>query len=135
MTDAMSDAKPTEMGAEQRRIMQVLWDRGQATAQQITEALNADASRERPVAHSTVQTLLRQLEKKGAATHRREGRVFVFEALIAERDATERATRRVVDEVFHGSAARLVSFLIEHEQIDEDELRAIRRLIEGEGKG
>ncbi|MEM6333919.1 MAG: BlaI/MecI/CopY family transcriptional regulator [Planctomycetota bacterium] len=126
----MSDSKTTKLGREQLRIMQALWSRGEATAVEVTESLNADPTRDRPTAHSTVQTLLRQLERKGAVTHDRRGRTFVFRPLIAERDASEHAAMRVVDEMFQGSPAKLVSFLIEREQIDEDELEAIRRMID-----
>ena len=68
----------TQLGRMQFRIMQVLWDRGRANAREITEALNATE----PVAHSTVQTLLRQLEAKGAVSHEAEDRTFVFLPLL-----------------------------------------------------
>jgi predicted transcriptional regulator len=58
--------------------MQVLWERGSATARDITEDLNADE----PIAHSTVQTLLRGLEAKRAVGHKIEGRTFIFHALV-----------------------------------------------------
>ena len=59
----------TQLGRMQFRIMQVLWDRGRANAREITDALNETE----PVAHSTVQTLLRQLEAKGAVGHEADG--------------------------------------------------------------
>ena len=46
-----------QLGRMQFRIMQVLWDRERVSARDITDALNEAE----PVAHSTVQTLLRQL--------------------------------------------------------------------------
>ena len=49
---------PQKLGQVQLQIMQVLWERGQATARQITDALN----RTQPIAHSTLQTLLRKLK-------------------------------------------------------------------------
>ena len=64
----------TQLERMQFRIMQVLWDRGRADAREITEALNETEQ----VAHSTVQTLLRQLEAKGAVGHEAEDRTFVF---------------------------------------------------------
>ena len=53
------------LGRVQLKIMQVLWEKGRANAREITEALN----REAPIAHSTVQTLLRKLEAKGSVAH------------------------------------------------------------------
>lgn len=49
------------LGRVQLVIMQILWERGSATAREITEAIN----QKDPCAHSTVQTLLRGLEEKG----------------------------------------------------------------------
>ena len=63
-----------QLGRLQFRIMQVLWDRGRTNAREITEVLNETE----PVAHSTVQTLLRQLEAKGAVAHEAKDRTFVF---------------------------------------------------------
>src|SRR6516165_11490936 len=70
----------TQLGRMQFRIMQVLWDRGRASAREITDALNESE----PVAHSTVQTLLRQLEAKGAVGHEAEERTFVFYPRLKE---------------------------------------------------
>ena len=64
----------TQLGRVQLLIMQVLWDRGRATAREITDQINQSE----PIAHSTVQTLLRGLEEKGAADHETEGRTFTF---------------------------------------------------------
>ena len=54
--------------------MQVLWDLGRANAREITDALDAPGA----VAHSTVQTLLRQLEAKGAVGHEATGRTLLL---------------------------------------------------------
>ena len=64
----------TSLGRVQLKIMKVLWERQRATARDIADVLN----KERFVAHSTVQTLLRQLETKGAIGHDVEDRTLVF---------------------------------------------------------
>jgi BlaI family penicillinase repressor len=56
---------PPRLGKVQLEIMQVLWERGEATAREITDTLCLST----PIAHSTVQTLLRKLELKGAVSH------------------------------------------------------------------
>ena len=62
----------TRLGKVQLQIMQVLWKKRSATAREITDAINAIE----PVAHSTVQTMLRILEDKKAVGHKKEGRTF-----------------------------------------------------------
>jgi BlaI family transcriptional regulator, penicillinase repressor len=114
------------LGRVQLKIMQVLWQRGQASARDITEAL----ARTEPIAHSTVQTLLRKLEAKGAVAHDVEDRTFVFRPLTKEDNVRRGAVRDLVDRVFDCSAAELVSYLLENERVPPDELDRIRKLID-----
>jgi BlaI family penicillinase repressor len=114
------------LGRVQLMMMQVLWEKGRANAREITEALNA----REPIAHSTVQTLLRKLEAKGAITHEVEDRTFVFRPAVKEDRVKRSATRDLLDRVFGGSVAELVSYLLENERVPAEELRQIRKLIE-----
>ena len=114
------------LGRVQLRIMQVLWQRDRATARQITDALNAD----QPIAHSTVQTLLRGLEVKRAIAHDTEGRTFVFYPLVREGHVARSVTRELLDRVFGGSVSNLVAYLLKNEKVSPDELREIRRMIQ-----
>lgn len=116
------------LGKVQLRIMQILWERGQATAREITEEL----SRAEPIAHSTVQTLLRKLEAKGAVEHSREERTFVFRPVSQRLEVEESAARDLLTRVFRGSLSGLVAHLLKYEKVSPEELARLRRLIEEE---
>lgn len=120
----------TRLGRVQLRIMQILWERGRATARDITDAINESE----PLAHSTVQTLLRGLEEKGAVAHQADGRTFVFFPLVEEHAYKQSATRDLVERVFGGSAVKLVAHLLAHDTVPGDELEQIRQLIEQQSK-
>jgi len=111
--------------------MQVLWEKGQATAREITGALN----RAEPIAHSTVQTLLRKLEEKGAVAHDVKDRTFIFRPLVQSERVRRTATREFVDRLFAGSPGGLVSYLLKNERIPRKELQQIRSLIDKPRKG
>ncbi len=117
-----------QLGRVQLQIMQVLWDRGRANAREITDTLNAESE----IAHSTVQTLLRQLEAKQAVAHDVEERTFVFYPLIKEDKVTRQATRELINGIFDGSASGLVAYLLENEKIPKSELQQLRKLINEE---
>ncbi len=112
-------------GKVQLRIMQILWKRGRANAREITDDLNKIA----PIAHSTVQTLLRKLEQKGAVDHDVDDRTFIFYPLVEAEKVTRNGLRDFVDRMFAGSPVGLVSYLIKNEDISKDELKKISELI------
>jgi BlaI family transcriptional regulator, penicillinase repressor len=114
------------LGRVQWKIMRVLWQRGRVSAREITEAL----ARTEPIAHSTVQTLLRKLEAKGAVAHDIEERTFVFYSLVEQEKVKGGAVRDLVDRVFDRSTAELVSYLLQNERVPPEELDRIRKLID-----
>jgi BlaI family penicillinase repressor len=118
--------KGARLGKVQLQIMQVLWEKGRASAREITEALN----RGEQIAHSTVQTLLRQLEAKGAVSHRRQERTFVFYPLVNEGKVARTEIRGLTERLFGGSTGGLMTYLLKEESISSDELKEIKRLIE-----
>ena len=120
----------TKLGRMQLKIMRVLWQRERVSAREITDVLNQDE----PVAHSTVQTLLRKLEEKGSVAHDVEDRTFLFYSLVEEDSVTRRATRELVERVFGGDAAGLVAHLLKEERIDNKELQELRKLIDEKSK-
>ncbi len=120
----------TQLGRVQLLIMQVLWDKRRATAREITEAIQLLE----PMAHSTIQTLLRGLEEKGAVAHEKEGRTFIFYPLVEEDRFKQSATADLLERVFGGSAATLVAHLLKNENVSQEEISEIRKLINRRGK-
>ena len=118
--------KKSKLGRVQFGIMQVLWRRETATAREITDEMN----REKAIAHSTVQTLLRKLEAKGAVTHDVVERTFVFRALYEESEVQVAAARELLARAFNNSALGLVAHLLKHEPISPDEMEQLRAMIE-----
>ena len=115
----------TQLGRVQLLIMQVLWDRQRATAREITDTIN----KSEPIAHSTVQTLLRALEEKSSVSHEVEGRTFIFFPLVEEENFKQNATTVLIERVFGGNAANLVAHLLGDKNVSRKEINEIRKLI------
>lgn len=107
--------------------MRQLWKKPR-TARDLTVALNAEPG-QTAMAHSTVQTLLRQLEAKGAVDHEQQGRTFVFRPLVEKNRSLAQATREFIDRVFSGSVHGLVAHLLESEHVSPKEFKKIEALI------
>ena len=113
------------LSERQLAIMRVLWERGGATVAEVQKALDEV----RPLAYSTVSTLLSRMEGKGAVTHREEGRTFIYEAVVTEEQVSTTVVSHLVDKVFSGNAVELVSHLLDSRDVDADELAQIKKLV------
>jgi BlaI family transcriptional regulator, penicillinase repressor len=104
-------------------LMDIFWRRGESSVREIQESI---PDRKRP-AYTTVQTLVGRLEEKGAVRRsRRIGNAFLYEPVITRRSIY----RRMIDEllaVVGGSAAPIVSHLLESGKLTLEDLRALER--------
>lgn len=88
-------------------VMKVLWVLGQATVGQVQLEMRPT----RPLAYTTVMTLLDRLARKGAVTRRKQGRGYLYEVALSRQVALERALDRFVHDFFGGSRERLMVYL------------------------
>lgn len=107
--------------------MNVLWDKGPATVHEIQQGLPAEPA----LAYNTVLTIIRILEKKGYVAHVKDKRAHVYTARVARQDATRSEIRHLVSRFFSNSHESLVLNILEDESLDEEELKRLRRLLEG----
>jgi BlaI family transcriptional regulator, penicillinase repressor len=109
------------------RLMDVLWQKGPATVQQVME----DLPEREPLAYNSVLTTIRILEKKGYVKHVKDGRAFVYSPLVARKDATRSEISRLVNRFFGDSHELLVLNLLEDQGVDAAELKRLRKMLEG----
>lgn len=120
----MADDQPlTDL---QLALLNVLWERGEASTAEVCEALKP----ERDLAHTTVATLLSRLEKRGVVAHRRDGRHYVHRARLTRGQVRRSMVRELTEALFGGDPARLVSHLVADHDVDEEELERIRRMLD-----
>lgn len=106
--------------------MKVLWERSEATVVEIQQALRAA----RPLAPTTIATLLSRLEKRALVTYRTEGRQYVYRALLQEVDARQHALVEVTQGLFAGDVPTMVSQLLSSHELRPGDLARVRALIE-----
>jgi BlaI family transcriptional regulator, penicillinase repressor len=108
-------------------ILRVLWARGTASLGEVCEALRV----ERPVATTTVATMLRVMLDKGLVRRKQAaGRGQQWSAVVTHAAAAKSMVRKLVDGVFDGSAQQLVTHLVEGGKLSEQELAELRALLD-----
>ncbi len=113
------------------RLMNVLWDKGPCTVQQVLDGLSGET----PLAYNSVLTTIRILEKKGYVQHMKDGRAHVYSPVIERAAATRSEVQHLVQRLFKNSHELLLLNLLEDKAIDGHELSRLRQLLEDYGKG
>ena len=110
----------------QLAILRVLWDRGEATVQDIWEALHA----ERGLAQTTVATMLSRLERRGVVTRRAQSRQYHYRAAVTEREVQHSMVGELTERLFDGDVTALVQHLLTGDAVSPGDIAKIRELIE-----
>lgn len=124
----MPPRKSPTLTTAELRLMQVLWQKGSATVQQVLDALPPKPA----LAYNSVLTTIRILEKKGYVKHVKEGRAHVYMPLVGQREATRFEVRNLVNRFFKDSHELLVLNILEDSSIDQEELERLRQMVRGD---
>ena len=121
------------LSRRERQIMDVLYQKGRATALEVQESLPD------PPSYSAVRALLRILEDKGHVRHEQDGPRYVFTPKTPRDKARRSAIRHVMETFFEDSPEQAVAALLDvsSSKLSEEELDRLARLIENarvEGK-
>lgn len=106
-------------------IMEALWRRSPISAEEVAATVGADQG----WSDTTVKTLLARLVKKKAAAAARDGRRFLYAPLIARADYVQDESRNLLDRLFDGRLAPLVSHFAETKQLSAEDITELKRLI------
>ncbi|MFA5669078.1 MAG: BlaI/MecI/CopY family transcriptional regulator [Balneolaceae bacterium] len=116
----------TPLGETEMEILHHVWELGEATVANVQERILED----RKVAYTTVMTTMKNLNDKGFLKYRKQGVTFVYSAAIKPEDVQFSLINNLVHKVFKGSPSALVQTLVKGENLNEDDINAIKKLIE-----
>ena len=108
------------------RLMDIVWERGPSTVQDVVDALPQDD----PLAYSTVLTMLRILEKKGYLIHKKDGRAYVYQSVVEKQEAQRGALQHLMQRFFDDSPELLVLNLMENTDFEAADLERLKALLD-----
>ncbi len=114
---------PTEL---ELMILKVLWQDSPLLAREIQAAL---AEGDRELAKTSVITTLNTMVEKKYLRRKPKGNAYLFSPRITEADVSERVLGDVVDRVFDGSPSAVLLKLFDVKDVDQQELKELRRII------
>ncbi|MFO1020008.1 MAG: BlaI/MecI/CopY family transcriptional regulator [Planctomycetales bacterium] len=121
-----------QLAALQLAIMQVLWDRGEATVAEVREALEQAG---RPLAHTTVATMLTKLERKKQVDRRAVGRGHAYRSLLKQEQVSRSMMNDLAEKLFAGNVTEMVCHLLDNSEVSAEELARLQDLIRRKQNG
>lgn len=115
---------PTEL---ELQLLKILWEEAPLPVREVRQRL---ADQGRDVAHTTVITILNIMVEKKFLTRKKHKNAFLFSPKVKQERICGGMVGDIVDRVFDGSARKLMLSLLETSDVDAEELREIRRIID-----
>ncbi len=122
-------AHPTELELE---MLKILWEDSPLLVREVRARLRTEANR--PLAHSSVITMLNIMYRKGFLRRRKDGKAFLFSPKVKKKNVAGGFMDDLLARVFNGSPSALVLNLLETADLDSDELDELRKLIARKAK-
>lgn len=107
-------------------LMNVIWELGECTVKEVQAKLPAG----RDLAYTSVATIMKILEQKGALRSRKSDRAHVFAPLFSRTEYESTSLRHLADNLFHGDPTSMVARLLTDASLSKDELEAIQRILD-----
>jgi predicted transcriptional regulator len=124
----MGKTKIQKLSDANLEIMNIVWDRGEVSINDVLEVVNLQ--RKSKLKRATIQVQMKRLEKYGWLEHRKKGREFYYSALKGQDEATKDILDNVRKKVFGGSRAELVKCLFGDSNVSSEELERIMQYLE-----
>lgn len=121
----MARTKPG-LGARELAILKVVWRLEDASVREVYETLR----KRRPVAYTTVMTMMGTLEAKGFLKKRAAGRAFRYRPARPEARVITSLVREFVERVFDGASRPLLAHLVTERGLTKEEREELKRLID-----
>lgn len=116
------------LGSLELEVMEFMWQAGEATVRQVGEVI----SRERPIAYTTVMTVMGHLVDKGLLSRSPEGKRYRYRVVQGKNEFLYQASQRMIRTLVEDFGDLAVAgFLGEISKVEPDRLERLRRLARG----
>lgn len=115
--------KPTESELE---ILQILWEKGHCTVREVHEILEKN----KEAGYTTTLKLMQIMAEKGLVIRDTSSKTHIYRALVNQEKTQQHLVSKMIDNVFNGSAARLVMQALGNHSASKDEIDSIKKYLD-----
>ena len=114
------DSKQKSLTKAELHLMNILWDKGQASVGQLHDELENEKT-----PYTTTLSVMQVLTKKGIVTFEKVGKANIYKPILTREEYIQSFVTEARDNVFGGSMRSLFSFFVRNEKLSKEEIREI----------
>lgn len=123
MAKSSQSLKPTESELE---ILQVLWQRGQATVREVHEELSST----KDAGYTTTLKLMQIMNEKGLVKRDDSSKTHIYEAIANKEKTQQHLVGKMMNSLFDGSASQMVMRALGSSKPSKTEIEEIQKLLD-----
>ncbi|MHB1458060.1 MAG: BlaI/MecI/CopY family transcriptional regulator [Armatimonadota bacterium] len=117
--------KKPDLSPAEFEVMDIVWKRGNATVKEI----QADLGPDRPLAITTICTLLFRMKEKGYVKAVEKGMAYVYHPLAKRDEVVRNKLGDLVDHILGGDVAPLATYIVENTDLTPSQIEALEAII------
>jgi BlaI family penicillinase repressor len=117
------NVKPTESELE---ILQILWEKGDCTVRDVHEILEAS----KDAGYTTTLKLMQIMREKGLVSRDTSSKTHIYRSLVNQQKTQQHLVNKMINNVFNGSATRLVMQALGNHKASKEEINSIKAYLE-----
>jgi BlaI family penicillinase repressor len=121
----MSKQPLDQLGKLQRRVVEAVWDIGEATVRQVWERICPKKN----LSYTTILAAMQRLEKSGWLRHRLEGKSNVYIPTRTREQAGIGSIRKLAQRIYEGNALLMFRHLVEEGDLSDEQLQELQKII------
>lgn len=119
---SIRNIKPTESELE---ILQILWEKKECTVREVHETLA-----KKDAGYTTTLKLMQIMHEKGLVERDTTAKTHIYKALLNQEKTQQQLVNKMIDNVFNGSAARLVMQALGNQSASKEEIDLIKEYLD-----
>lgn len=113
----------------EEEVMHIIWQLERCLVRDIIDKLG-----DPDMPHSTISSVVRILEKKGFVDHKAYGKTHEYFPIVSKEEYAQHGVKSIMEKYFGGSPKKLVSFLVQSENLNLKELNELMKTLDNKKK-
>lgn len=110
-------------------VMEVIWEKEPVSTNEIVDAVIKNHNWNM----RTIHTLISRLDKKGAISHKKDGRTYIYSSIVEKKDYVKSKSKSFIEKFYDGAANKMVLNFIENNMLSQEDIQELKNILNKRG--